>query len=203
MKQMDGKPRNGKQETLEKTYWTKQVAKTLGISDGCLRGYCLELERNGYIFVKVKVGKDREHRVFTEHDVIALQKFQELIRQPGMKRSTAVQIVVKKYNLPDRSNGTEIVPNPLLLPSARETFDRTIRRELQSKDIIKHILSVIKEIKDELDRMKNETNSRLGDLEKKIDDFCAESRQEIRNIQEFQGEKQVIIDLMKHLSSRL
>ncbi|BAR87873.1 recombination and DNA strand exchange inhibitor protein (plasmid) [Bacillus thuringiensis serovar tolworthi] len=117
---MDTEQRNGIRDSLEKSYWTKEVAETLGISDSYLRKWCLELEKNGYKFIKVKDGKNRENRAFTEHDLLALRKFQSLIGNSGTTRSTAAKVIAEEYSLEDRNGGTGIVPAPLIRDNDRE-----------------------------------------------------------------------------------
>ncbi|OUB66082.1 DUF3967 domain-containing protein [Bacillus thuringiensis] len=117
---MDTEQWNGIRDSLEKSYWTKEVAETLGISDSYLRKWCLELEKNGYKFIKVKDGKNRENRAFTEHDLLALRKFQSLIGNSGTTRSTAAKVIAEEYSLEDRNGGTGIVPAPLIRDNDRE-----------------------------------------------------------------------------------
>lgn len=117
---MDTEQWNGIRDSLEKSYWTKEVAETLGISDSYLRKWCLELEKNGYKFIKVKDGKNRENRAFTEHDLLALRKFQSLIGNSGTTRSTAAKVIAEEYSLEDRNGGTGTVPAPLIRDNDRE-----------------------------------------------------------------------------------
>ncbi|WP_144519876.1 DUF3967 domain-containing protein [Bacillus thuringiensis] len=111
---------NGNSESLEKSYWTKEVAETLGISDSYLRKWCLELEKNGYTFIKVKDGKNRENRAFTEHDLLALRKFQSLIGNSGTTRSTAAKVIANEYSLEERNGGTGTAPATLFRGNNRE-----------------------------------------------------------------------------------
>ncbi|MEC3069185.1 DUF3967 domain-containing protein [Bacillus cereus] len=85
-----------------------------------MRKWCLELEKNGYKFIKVKDGKNRENRAFTEHDLLALRKFQSLIRNSGTTRSTAAKVIAEEYSLEDRNGGTGTVPAPLIRDNDRE-----------------------------------------------------------------------------------
>ncbi|EJS63477.1 DUF3967 domain-containing protein [Bacillus cereus] len=117
---MDEEQWNGDRDSLEKSYWTKEVAETLGISDSYLRKWCLELEKNGYKFIKVKDGKNRENRAFTEHDLVALRKFQSFIGNVGTTRSTAAKVIAEEYSLEDRNGGTGAVPALLIRDNDRD-----------------------------------------------------------------------------------
>ncbi|MBT2581130.1 DUF3967 domain-containing protein [Bacillus sp. ISL-8] len=125
---MDTEQWNGIRDSLEKSYWTKEVAETLGISDSYLRKWCLELEKNGYKFIKVKDGKNRENRAFTEHDLLAFRKFQSLIGNSGTTRSTAAKVIAEEYSLEDRNGGTGTVPATLIRDNDREKALEELKR---------------------------------------------------------------------------
>lgn len=160
---------NGDRDSLEKSYWTKEVAETLGISDSYLRKWCLELEKNGYKFIKVKDGKNRENRAFTEHDLIALRKFQSLIGNAGTTRSMAAKVIAEEYSSEDRNGGTGAAP--LIRDNDREKALEELKKLAFNvwKDELKSELA--KEIRRELieelqQHMKEEMQSaeeRLGE----------------------------------------
>jgi DNA-binding transcriptional MerR regulator len=74
----------------EKSYWSREVAELLGISDSTLRKYCLILEQNGYSFLR----DDNNRRAFIERDVIALRKFQEMAKNSDMTLEDAALAVI-------------------------------------------------------------------------------------------------------------
>ncbi|PHG29974.1 hypothetical protein COI60_25690 [Bacillus toyonensis] len=76
-------------------YRPKDIVVKLNISDGCLRKWCLELEKHGYAFRKS--GKYHKRRIFSENDLRALRKFQKLKNSKVRMGSTIAQIIVKKY----------------------------------------------------------------------------------------------------------
>ena len=179
---------NGKRESLEsleKAYWTKEVAATLGISDSYLRKLCLELEKNGYTFVKVKDGKNKENRAFTEHDVIALRKFQELIGNVGTTRSTAAEIIAEEYGILDRNGGTGSVPAPLFQSNDRDKALSELKNVLfeEWKDELKLQLKeeLKSELKQEMQAAITSTEERLEERLKSHDQLLLEN---IRQIQE-------------------
>jgi len=87
------------------------------------------LEKNGYKFLKVKDGKNRENRVFTEHDLLTLRKFQSLIGNNGTTRSTAVKVIAEEYSLKDRNDGMRAVPAPLIRDNDREKALEELKRQ--------------------------------------------------------------------------
>ncbi|AZJ24494.1 hypothetical protein CT694_34175 (plasmid) [Bacillus wiedmannii bv. thuringiensis] len=168
---MDTEQWNGIRDSLEKSYWTKEVSETLGISDSHLRKGCLELEKNGYKFIKVKDGKNRENRAFTEHDLLALRKFQSLIGNSGTTRSMAAKVIAEEYSLEDRNGGTGTVPVSLIRDNDREKALEELKKLAFSdwKDELKAELreEIKQELKEEIQQhMKEAVQSaeeRLGE----------------------------------------
>lgn len=175
---MDQERGNGNRDSLEKSYWTKEVAETLGISDSYLRKWCLELEKNGYKFIKVKDGKNRENRAFTEHDLIALRKFQTLIGNAGTTRSMAAKIIAEEYSSEDRNGGTGVVPAPLIRDNDREKALEELKQLAFNvwKDELKS------ELKEEIQQQMNEgiqsAEERLGERLKSHDELLMQTIRE-------------------------
>ncbi|MGG1219319.1 hypothetical protein ABE236_17920 [Priestia endophytica] len=142
---------NGNSDKIPKAYWTKEVAESLGISDSYLRKWCLELEKNGYTFLKVKDGKNRENRAFTEHDVIALRKFQSLLKQPNITKAQVAEIIAKDYAPTERDN--------MELSTFLRDNDRDKAQQEVNNLMIQHI---IHELKDELEDMEVRIAGRIG-----------------------------------------
>lgn len=177
---------NGNRDSLEKSYWTKEVAETLGISDSYLRKWCLELEKNGYKFIKVKDGKNRENRAFTEHDLIALRKFQSLIGNAGTTRSMAAKIIAEEYSSEDRNGGTGVVPAPLIRDNDREKALEELKKLAFNswKDELKSELreEIKQELKEEMQQQMKEgiqsAEERLGERLKSHDELLMQTIRE-------------------------
>jgi hypothetical protein len=88
----------------EKSYWSREVAELLGISDSTLRKYCLLLEQNAYIFLR----DDNNRRAFIERDVIALRQFQEMAKSSNMTLEDAALAVISAIK---EDETTGIVPS--------------------------------------------------------------------------------------------
>jgi len=166
---------NGISDKIPKAYWTREVAESLGISDSYLRKWCLELEKNGYKFLKVKDGKNRDNRAFTEHDVIALRKFQSLLSQPNITKSQVAEIIANDYAPIDRD--TKEISSYL-----RDNDRDKAQQEVQ--DLI--LKDVIHELRHELGNVENRIIASLGErieerieerlskkIEEQIEDFLA------------------------------
>jgi hypothetical protein len=80
-------------EKSEKAYWNHEVAKVLGIGESTLRKWCIELEKNGYEFVKGA----KDSRAFLEHDLQALMHFKQLTKNDKVPQETAAKTVVEKF----------------------------------------------------------------------------------------------------------
>lgn len=162
---------NGISDKIPKAYWTREVAESLGISDSYLRKWCLELEKNGYQFLKVKDGKNRDNRAFTEHDVIALRKFQSLLSQPNITKAQVAEIISNDYAPMDR-NTKEL-----------SSYLRDNDRDKAQKEVHNLILKdVIHELRHELDGMESRIITDLGErieerlkekIEERIENFLA------------------------------
>ncbi|MED4207641.1 hypothetical protein P4662_00095 [Priestia megaterium] len=162
---------NGISEKIPKAYWTREVAESLGISDSYLRKWCLELEKNGYKFLKVKDGKNRDNRAFTEHDVIALRKFQSLLSQPNITKSQVAEIIANDYAPIDRDTKE--------ISSYLRDNDRD-KAQQEVHDLI--LKDVIHELRHELGNVENRIIASLGErieerlsekIEERIEDFLA------------------------------
>jgi len=162
---------NGISDKIPKAYWTREVAESLGISDSYLRKWCLELEKNGYKFLKVKDGKNRDNRAFTEHDVIALRKFQSLLSQPNITKSQVAEIIANDYAPIDRDTKE--------ISSYLRDNDRD-KAQQEVHDLI--LKDVIHELRHELGNVENRIIASLGKrieerlsekIEEQIEDFLA------------------------------
>lgn len=77
---------------MEKAYWNHEVAEQLQMGKSTLRRWCLELEKQGYIFSK----GEQESRAFTKRDVLVLEKIKEL-QNKGEKLEHAIKRVINGH----------------------------------------------------------------------------------------------------------
>jgi hypothetical protein len=112
-------------EQIEKAYWNHEIAKVLGIGESTLRKWCIELEKNGYEFVKGA----KDSRAFLEHDLQALTYFKQLTKNEKIAQEKAAQSVVEKYSRNRENERT--LPVPHESPRSFERFEETINQLLE------------------------------------------------------------------------
>lgn len=95
-----------KVDAIEQAYWTHEVSKLLDIGDSTLRKWCIELEKNGYEFIKGNKGS----RAFTDHDVLALKLFKNLTRDKNHTFEQAAITVIERFGERNKNEGTIPVP---------------------------------------------------------------------------------------------
>jgi hypothetical protein len=67
-----------------------EVEAVLKISGGTLRRWCIELEKQGYSFVKGK----NDQRFFSEHDIVVLRRIRDLIQHKRLTVNDAINTVI-------------------------------------------------------------------------------------------------------------
>jgi mevalonate kinase len=93
-------------ESYEKVYWNHEIASELGIGESTLRKWCIELEKNGYTFIRGTM----DSRAFTVHDLTALRVFKELIKVEKRSKNEASNIVVERFKRKEENEETTPVP---------------------------------------------------------------------------------------------
>jgi hypothetical protein len=112
-------------EQTEKAYWNHEIAKVLGIGESTLRKWCIELEKNGYEFVKGA----KDSRAFLEHDLQALTYFKQLTKNEKIAQEKAAQSVVERYSR--RVENERTLPVQYEKPQPFERFEETINQLLE------------------------------------------------------------------------
>lgn len=93
-------------DDIQKAYFTHDVARILDVGESTLRKYCIELEKNGYIFIKGSM----DSRAFTDHDLAALNYFIQLYKSKKHTREQAAALVVEKFSREGGNEGTTPIP---------------------------------------------------------------------------------------------
>lgn len=110
-----------------KTYWSREIADTLGIGTSTLRKWCLLLEDKGYNFLR----DEHDRRAYTEHDAIALRKMKELTDHRGMTLENAAIAVISTFN---RSAGDSVTL------SAPPVYERSSERHNELTDKLNELI---------------------------------------------------------------
>lgn len=79
--------------TEQKAYWNKDVSRILEIGDSTARKWCLELEKNGYTFIR----GHKDSRAFLQHDLNALTYFKDLTKVGSYTLEQAAKLVVDRF----------------------------------------------------------------------------------------------------------
>lgn len=110
---------------MEKAYWNHEVAQRLNMGKSTLRRWCLELEKQGYVFSK----GEQDSRAFLEQDVLILEKMKQLQSQ-GKKLEDAIKQALSEH---------ERVPlTPQSAPRSLD-IDLKMEREQLKKELLEEI----------------------------------------------------------------
>lgn len=151
-------------KNMEKAYWNHEVAKYLDIGESTLRKWCIELEKNGYIFIKGA----KDSRAFTDHDLKALDYFKKLTKVEKHTLSQASVAVIAKYKregenertplaMEENNRSVEALEEKIneLLQSQKELINYQEKQKEFNKTLLKMLESQEKYIKESLDKRDN------------------------------------------------
>lgn len=138
---------------IEKAYWTHEAAKYLEIGESTLRKWCIELEKNGYVFIKGAM----DSRAFTDNDLVALNHFKHLYKVKKYTREQAAKSVVGKFS----KEGVNERSTPVLMENNRSyenlenmvksLLEQTKKQEEFNKLLIKRLDQQEKYIRESLE----------------------------------------------------
>jgi len=159
-------------QSQEMSYWSREIAELLSISDSTLRRYCLILEQNGYDFLR----DDQNRRAFLERDVIVLRKFQELAKSENMTFEDAAVAVISASKV---EQITDLVPfkdpetsaiNPYLQPIDEMTgkLQELVEQNLNQQTFNRILLDRIQKQEVAIQNMLKETKKLIATQEEEI-----------------------------------
>jgi 3-phosphoglycerate kinase len=132
-------------ESYEKSFWNHELADKLGIGESTLRKWCIELEKNGYTFIKGV----KDSRAFTVHDLTALTTFKELIKVDKLPKEEASKVIAERFGRREGNEGTtpvqmeenrsihsleKMVEKLLERTEKQEEFNRALIERLEEQD---------------------------------------------------------------------
>ena len=114
---------NGTVRTEEKAYWNKDVARIVGIGESTVRKWCIELEKNGYKFIR----GFKDSRAFLQHDLNAMIYFKSLVKDSSYSFPQAAEMVVSKYG-GEKREGENDITAPVLpeKPVSMESIEQIL-----------------------------------------------------------------------------
>lgn len=126
----------------ENAYWNHEVSKRLEIGESTLRKWCIELEKNGYIFIKGAM----DSRAFTDHDLAALTYFKQLTNGKKHTKAQAAKMVVEKFGRKEVNEGTTPVQTmndtqsvEKLSEMVAHLLEHTKKQENFNKELLKRL----------------------------------------------------------------
>lgn len=167
----------------EFVYSTQKVAVSLNIGRSTVNKYARSLEEAGYIFIK----DGKEHRAFTEHDIITFRALTELLSR-GVEYDRAINTIAERYKKSLQSDSVAVLAtqnsshdiailnsrveeliSAVSMLSAR--LDQTIDERVKSEvSIVKDQLGQqINEVFLEVKTIQEETNQKLEEVISRID----------------------------------
>jgi hemerythrin-like domain-containing protein len=141
-------------EDIQKAYFTHEAARILNLGESTLRKYCIELEQNGYTFIKGSM----DSRAFTDLDLEALNYFVHLYKSKKHTRKEAALLTVKKFKTEGGNEGTTPIPkdesrsNNNLEQMMKELLEHTKKQEEFNKALLQRLEVQEKYIKESLDK---------------------------------------------------
>lgn len=164
---------------IQKAFWNHEVAKYLDIGESTLRKWCIELEKNGYVFIKGA----KDSRAFTNHDLEALNLFKQLTKAKKHTLHQAALVVIEKYKREEESEraSPDMDINLEIDLSSAEDLKKMMKQLLENQE---EQMKFNKALLEKLDQQNNFINESL----KKRDQLLLE------NIRKSQEEKAAAIE---------
>ena len=122
---------------------TIEASNYFNLGESTLKKYCLELEQNGYEFIKGA----KESRLFYENDLEALRYFLRLYKAKKHTREQSAKMVVEKF-VRKGENETPVIPIDKI-----RSIEELLKQMLEyQKELIERVESIESEIKKLKDR---------------------------------------------------
>lgn len=177
---------------IEKAYWNHEVAQRLNIGESTLRKYCMELEKNGYTFIKGSM----DSRAFTDKDLIALAHFQTLYKKKKLTREEAAKRVVERYN---NNEGGNDVATPVQFMDNRsmEVLEQMVLNFMKDNQEKQKMMNdeLLEKIEKRLEEQNNLLREQKEHMEKR-------DKMLMENLRRAQEEKAAAIEEMQKKKSK-
>lgn len=175
---------------IEKAYWNHEVAQRLNIGESTLRKYCMELEKNGYTFIKGSM----DSRAFTDRDLIALTHFQTLYKKKKLTREEAAKRVVERYA--ENEGGNDVAtPVQNMDNRSMEVLEQIIMRVMKENQEKQKMLNG--ELLEKIEKRLEEQNKLLKEQKEQME---KRDKMLMDNLRRAQEEKAAAIESQKKKS---
>jgi len=167
----------------EFVYSTQKVAVSLNIGRSTVNKYARSLEEASYAFIK----DGKEHRAFTEHDIITFRALTELLSR-GVEYDRAINTIAERYKKPLQSDSVAVVTTQssshdiaMLNTKVDELIDAVTMLSNQIDQIVdervKNEVAVVKDqLSEEINKVfmevktvQEETNQKLEEVMSRLD----------------------------------
>lgn len=175
---------------IEKAYWNHEVAQRLNIGESTLRKYCMELEKNGYTFIKGSM----DSRAFTDRDLIALTHFQTLYKKKKLTREEAAKRVVERY-ANDEGGNDVATPVQNMDNRSMEVLEQIIMRVMKENQEKQKMLN--DELLEKIEKRLEEQNKLLKEQKEHMEKH---DKMLMENLRRAQEEKAAAIESQKKKS---
>ena len=124
---------------IEASMKTSEIASRLGLETVTIRKYCLELEKQGFVFQRT----DGKNRDFTSEDLHALSQMKHLIEVAKMNRVAAATVVVAGHRSSnDTRNEAPSFSVSVVKPDETRDLEKVQRYLDQQEDLIRNVQEV-------------------------------------------------------------
>ncbi|MED3813406.1 DUF3967 domain-containing protein [Priestia megaterium] len=177
-------------DKTDKAYTPKEVNSLLDVSESTARKWCISLEKKGYMFIR----NDRNQRLFTEHDLIALKKFQALLKETNMPMDNAADVIISRFGKGTFEDRTLSVPEDSSgerrsLERSEETIKRLMEHIQIQEEYMKRQDEFNQNLLKRLDQQEKYMLSRLEERDRSLTDSLREMQQTQKLIAAAQEEK--------------
>lgn len=177
-------------DKYDKAYTPKEINAILEVSESTGRKWCLSLEKKGYMFIR----NDRNQRLFTEHDLDALQKFQALLKETNMPLDNASDIIISRFGKGAFEERTVSVREKIederrSLERSDETIEKLINHIQKQEEYMKRQELFNQNLLQRLDEQEKYILSRLEDRDQALTTSLRELHQTQKAIAASQEKK--------------
>jgi len=170
-------------DKYDKAYTPKEINSILEVSESTGRKLCLSLEKKGYMFIR----NDRNQRLFTEHDLNALKKFQALLKETNMPLDNASDIIISMFGKGAFEERTvsvrkEIEEERRSLERSDETINALIKHIQKQEEYMQRQELFNQSLLQRLDQQENYIMSRLEERDQALTTSLREIHQTQKTI---------------------
>ena len=184
---------------MDHVYTTTRTALTLDIGKSTVNKYSRDLEAQGYVFLRDELN----HRVFTEHDLVAFRMLMQLSKT--MYYDNAVSIVAERYtreNAGEESTELSLPASSVKLNDMGEQLTALMNLVQTMTNSMDSVLS--DKVATAAEQIRRTSELQQEELLRRMEDMENAHREEIRELMRtFSSETGKVADVLADLSEQL